>query len=246
VQFRLEMLEPLPGLLGRETRHDAEELIAAETYEQIVGSHVASESFDHVLNQLVAGVMAVLIVDGLETVNVHVRRDERFSRAVGAVNLALQILKSNAAPARAGQLVGSRLLAVEPGRLAITLPELTVDGGQRSVMFRAFAAERSQLATLGVVGTPHLQRPSTQQAVQPFTLKRCRVVGLGFLVAAGGEFVALLCRFVAVTCALVAAMRDQGLLGRQASTVRGCARVKPALMLGDCHATVCASTAGDC
>jgi endogenous inhibitor of DNA gyrase (YacG/DUF329 family) len=245
VQFSLEVLEPLPGLLGRETRHDAEEFIAPETYEEIVGAHVASESFDHVLNQLVAGVMAVLIVDGLETVNVHVRRDERFPRAVGAVNLALQILKPNAAPARAGQLVGSGLLAVEPGRLAITLTELAVDGGQRSVVFRTFAAERSQLATLDVVGTPDCQRPSAQQPVHPFTLERCRVVGLRLLVAAGSEFVALLCRLVAVASALVAAMRDQRLLGRPVRTVRGWASVKPALMLGDRHATVCDPTAGD-
>jgi hypothetical protein len=239
----LEVLEALPGLLGRQTGHDAEELIAAETYEQIVGAHVASESFDHVLNELVAGLMAVSIVDGLETINVHVRRNQRLSGAVGTVNLALQILKSNAAPARAGQLVGPGLLAVEPGRLAITLSEIAVDGGQRSVMFRAFAAERSQLATFDVVGTPHRQRPPTQQPVQPFTLERCRVVGLCLSVAARSELVSLLCRLVAVARALVAAMRDQGLPGRQ---VRGCARVKPALMLGDRHVIVCDSTAGGC
>lgn len=152
--------------------------------------------------------VAVLIVDGLETVNVHVGRDEGISRAVGTVNLALQVLESNAPSARAGQLVGPGLLAVKPGCLAITLSELAVDGGQRPVMFGALATERCLLETLYVVRAPH-HRPSIQQPVGAFKLKCCRVVGLCLLVTSGGELVALLGRPVAMACALVVAMRDQ-------------------------------------
>ncbi len=135
------MLEAVPGLLGRETGHYAQELIAAEAYEQVIGAHVVSQGLDDVLKKLVAGVVAVLIVDGLETVNVHIRGDEVLSRSTGSVNLALQVLKSNATPARTGQLVGPGVLAVAPGRLAITLSELAVDGGESTVVSRALAVE---------------------------------------------------------------------------------------------------------
>jgi hypothetical protein len=239
------VLEPLPGLLGRETGHDAQELIAAETYEQIVGAHVASESFDDVLKKLVAGLVSVLIVDGLETVDVHVGRNEGLSRAMSTVNLALQILKSYAPSARAGQLVGPGLLAVEPGCLAITLAELTVDGGQCPVVFGTFAAQRSLLAPRDVVCAPHHQTPSTQRLMGPFKFKCRRVVGLCLSVTSGRELVALLCCSVAVACALVTAMRDQGPIGRLICTIGGCARVKPALMLGGRHVSVCDSTVRD-
>lgn len=153
-----------------------------------------SESLDDVLKKPVAGVVAVLIVDGLETVNVHIRGDEVLSRSVGSVNLALQVLKSNAAPARTGQLVSPGVLAVAPGRLAIPLSKLAVDGGEGSVTFRALAIERSLLATLDVMCTPHCQRASTEWPIDVFKLERCRIVGVCLPVTSGGERVAFSCR----------------------------------------------------
>ena len=198
-----------------------------------------SESLDDVLKKLVAGVVAVLIVDGLETVNVHIRRDEVLSSPTGSVNLALQVLKSNAAAARTGQLVSPGVLAVAPGRLAITFSELAVDGGEGSVAFRALAIERRLLATLDVVCTAHCQRAPAEWLSDVFKLKRCRVVGVCLPVTSGGELIAFACRFVAVACALVAAMRDRRGLGRRVSMIRGGAGMKPLLMLGACHLAVC-------
>jgi hypothetical protein len=183
----------------------------------------------------------MLIVDSLEAVNVHVGGDELLSRPMGSVDLALQILESHAAPACTGELVSPGVLAVAPGRLAVTLSELAVDGSQRSVIFSALATERSLLATLCVVSTPYRQRASIQ-LIDVLELKCCRVVGVCLPVTSGGKLVALACRFVAVSCALVAPMRDRRRLGRRVS---GGARVKPALMLGAHHVAVCDSTAVD-
>jgi hypothetical protein len=235
----------MSGLLDRETGHYAQELVAAETHEQIVGAHIASESFDDVLKELVAGVVAVLVVDGLETVNIHIGGDEALSRPVGSVNLALQVLESNAAAARAGQLISPGMLAVAPRRLAVALSELTVDGGERSVVFCPLAAERSLLATLGVLNTPHRERASTQRPVDIVKPQCCRVLGVSLSVTSGGELVALPCRLVAVARALVAPMRNRRRLARRVSTIRAGVRVEPALMLGGRHVTVCDSTAID-
>jgi hypothetical protein len=222
------VLEPALCLLGGETGHHAQELVAAEAYEQIVGAHVLSERFDDVLEKLVAGMVAVLIVDGLQTVNVHVGGDEVLARPVGSVNLALQILESNAAPASTGQLISPSMLAVAPGRFAVPLSPLAVDGGQRSVILCALATERSLLATLGVVNSPHCQRASTQRPVDVVKLGCCRVFGVRLSVTTGRELVALSCRLVAVACTLIAAMRNRRGLGRRVS---GAAHVKSTLIL---------------
>jgi hypothetical protein len=105
------MRAPPPGLFGQDARHHAEKLVSAEAHQQIVRAHVASQSLHDVPQQRVAGPVAVLVIDGLQTIDVHVRRRESLARSTRPVDLALE-MQSHPASARAGQLLSPSELAV--------------------------------------------------------------------------------------------------------------------------------------
>jgi len=167
---------------------------------------VASEALGHVLQQLIAGVVAVLVVDRLQAVDVHVRGHQAFAGAAHVVDLALEILESDAAPARAGQLVGGGVLAVALGLLAVRLAELAVGPGEPAVTLRAYAIACGELATLKAAGAqlPQLQRALVDRLVAVLELEHLLVGDVGLAIPARCELVAFLCRFVALTGRLVA------------------------------------------
>jgi hypothetical protein len=159
------MLKPPPGLIGRDARHHAHKLVAADADQQIVGAHLASQPLNDVPQNLVADAVAVLVADCLQTSYVHVRRHESLARSARPVDLALKLLQPNPATVRAGQFISPGLLAVASGLLSIALPELPVNGGEMSITPRAFPAQRGPPAGREppLAQLPHPQRAPIQQ-----------------------------------------------------------------------------------
>jgi hypothetical protein len=182
------VLKASPRFIGTDARQYAQKLVAAEADEEVIGAHVASEAFNHVLKQLVAGVMAVLVVDGLQAVHVHVRGHEAPAGSVRAVDLALEVLEPDAAPARAGELVSRGVLAVPLGFLAIGLPELAIRPSECAVTLRALAAARSALATFQPARAQlvYPQRSAVQDLFAVLELEHGLIGDVGVAVTPGG------------------------------------------------------------
>ncbi len=103
MQFR-QRTEPVgPGHLGQDVAghplgiqrrldlgQQHHELIAAETAHRVAGAHRAPDPLRHRLEQLVAGIMAVAIVDLLEMVQVHEHQRQRLMLAAGKPQGLLQ------------------------------------------------------------------------------------------------------------------------------------------------------------
>lgn len=137
------------------------------------------------MQQLVAGLVAEPVVDLLELVHVDKRGHQALPGAARAVHVARQLLQPHPAAARAGQLVGSRLLAVARrllavpgGLLAVARGELPVASGPPAVVLRALA---------GLDGTApqllHSQGVLVIDGVAPIELQRRDVGDFGSLVA---------------------------------------------------------------
>jgi hypothetical protein len=64
------------SFLERRARHHAEELVAAEADDQVVGTQVIANRVDRGLEQLVAGGMSMRVVDRLQSHDVDIGDDE--------------------------------------------------------------------------------------------------------------------------------------------------------------------------
>src|SRR5215211_2038591 len=132
VQVYAEVLKAPAGLVRGDRQH-AEELIAAETDEQVVGAHVMSQSVGDAGEQLIPRGVALLIVDRLESVDVHKGGNERATFPPRALHLVLEFFEPDPSSPRAGQFVGCRLLELAHGLLAVLRGLLAVAGGLRAV-----------------------------------------------------------------------------------------------------------------
>ena len=61
----------LSSLVGGDVGERTEELVAAEAHQQVVRAHVPPEPVRDAAKHLVAGCVALLVVDGLEPIHVH-------------------------------------------------------------------------------------------------------------------------------------------------------------------------------
>ncbi len=169
---------------------------------------MAPKSGYHVLEQRVAGEVAVLGIDRFELVNVDERRHEALTGAARPVHFALQLLEPHAAPARAGEFVGPGLLAVTRCLLAVTRRLLAVTRGELAIAGRPFSILLSALASLGRAAAKllHSQGVLVIDSVAAGEVQRLTVGYLGRLVAKGCELVAVTGRVVTLLRCLVAKM----------------------------------------
>jgi hypothetical protein len=175
-----------------------------------------SEAVGHVAKQLVAGVVAMLVVDGFQVVHVHERRYEVSACPARAVDFALQFLKPDAPPAGTGQLVGPRVLAVVRRLFAVVR-------GLFAVVRGLFAVVRRALAALSCASTKVLHSPGVpiEEPGASVELERFLVANGGIVVAPRRELVALLCCVIALDGRLVAKASGLQPLARRFSAYGG-------------------------
>ncbi len=103
-----------------DVRHDHDEFVAAEARQQVVvAGHVGDPRGD-LFEQLVAGLVAVHVVDLLEVVDVEEQRRQHFLVARGFLELAREIRLQQVAVGQVGQrIVGRDLLQPRLDRLAL-------------------------------------------------------------------------------------------------------------------------------
>jgi hypothetical protein len=189
---------------------------------------MASEAVGHVAEQFVAGVVAVLVVDGLQVVHVHEGGYKVSARPARAVDFALKLLKPDAPPSGTSQLVGPSVRAVVRGLLAVARGLLPVARGLLAVKRRALAVVRRALAALNRAGTKLLHSqgvPVFEESGAAVELERFLVANGGIVVAPRRELVALLCRCVAPARCLVAKASSLQALSRRSSAYSGGSRV---------------------
>jgi hypothetical protein len=87
---------------------DDGELVAADAVAAVRGALRRADRRAERLEALVAGLVAVGIVDGLELVEVHEHERERLAGAPGALELAREVLLERAVVAQAGERVRHR------------------------------------------------------------------------------------------------------------------------------------------
>ena len=81
----------------------ADELVTAVTEDQVGGSQVGAERVGHLDQQLVAGCVALSVVDGLEAINIDEADHKWLLRAPGPCDLAIQRQEARAAAGHAGE-----------------------------------------------------------------------------------------------------------------------------------------------
>jgi hypothetical protein len=126
---------PLRLALGHVRQH-AQKLVATDSDHQIVGTHPTCKSGGHIVKQLIADAVTVLVVDRLHVVDIDERRHKASVRPPSALDLALRLLEANAAPARARELVDPGMLAVACRLLAILRGLLAITGGLLAIACR--------------------------------------------------------------------------------------------------------------
>ena len=208
-----EFVEAPPRLGGRDIWEGAQKLVAANAHHQIVGAHPACESGGHIAKQLIAGAVALLVVDGLQVVHVYEGRHKASVRPPCTLDFAPHLLEPDAAPAGAGELVDPRQLAVARGLLTVAPRLLAVVGGllavargELTIKCRAPAVVRGAPTTRGRAAAKLLntQRVSVKHPVAAIELERFLVADGGIVVALRREPVALLGSIVALACESVA------------------------------------------
>ena len=119
--------DPLGDLLGEErraVRQDHRELLAAEARDRVHRPDALAERDRHVLEDDVAGLVAVRVVDPLEVIDVDHEDERRLAGARDPVDLARQRQLEVAPVGQAGQRIAARELAqavdhrLQPGRVA--------------------------------------------------------------------------------------------------------------------------------
>jgi hypothetical protein len=200
-------VEAPPRLGGRDIREGAQKFVAADAHDQVVGAHPARESAGHIAKQVIAGAVAVLVVDGLEVVHVDERHHKTSVRPPRALDFALQLLETDTAPTGTGELVDPGQLAVARGLRAVAPRLLAVVGGllavargELTITRRAHALVRGALLAHGHAAAKLLntQRVPGKQPLARIEHHRLLVADGGVVVALRRELVALLGRLVAL------------------------------------------------
>ena len=107
-QISRHLVKPLPSSFDVAARKRAEKLVASVSDDKVVRSQLGSQRQRHVPEQLVAGSVALNVVDGLEAVDVDERENESPIRAPCPVNLPLEIDEATAASKCSGQDIYAR------------------------------------------------------------------------------------------------------------------------------------------
>ena len=139
VQLRAELVEAPSSLDGRDVGKRTEELVAADSHEQVVGPHVLPERVRDRAQHLVPGRVTPLVVHGLKPIHVHEGGDEVVALPPGALHLGVQLVKAHPPPPGAGQLIRSSLVAVMSGPTAVACPVLAILYGVPAVQARLLA-----------------------------------------------------------------------------------------------------------
>jgi hypothetical protein len=128
-QVSLHFVKPALSTFDVAARKRAEELVASVADDKVVGPQAGSQRHRHFAEQLVAGSVALHVIDRLETVDVDEGENESPSRATGPVDLPLQIDQPPATLKRSGQDINACLLAVAGGLVAVARGFDAVAGG---------------------------------------------------------------------------------------------------------------------
>jgi hypothetical protein len=168
------------------------------------------EALRHCAQQLVAGAVAVRVIDCFEAVRVDICGYQVLARSPGAGDFALELLQPDAAPVGAGQLVGRGVISVLLGLLAVTRAKLAVTRGLPAVAPGALTVKRCALGDLPPTPAEllHSQRVHVGDPVAGVKLERSLIGTLGIAVALRRELIALLGRQVALARRFVAQLSD--------------------------------------
>ena len=191
---RSEISKAPPGVLETDVRDRAQELVAAEPNHEIVGPHVEAKQGRHLAKQVVAGAVALFVVDRLEPIHIDVDGHEAHLLSPRTLHLMLQLLKPDPASPHACQLV-------HPGVIAIVSGLCPVTGGLLPVKRRPLAVARRPRPIGGctVAGRPRMRakildskRVPVVEVLLVVECGRVLVTALSQLVVQRGEFVASL------------------------------------------------------
>ena len=100
-----QLLGQLPRALCGGVAQHHEELFAAVAPHDILRANTAADHVHHTAQYLIAGQMAMRVVDVLEEVNVHHHHGQRLPRADGPAHIAVQCGDDGAAVGYARQFV---------------------------------------------------------------------------------------------------------------------------------------------
>ncbi|SBW00869.1 hypothetical protein KL86APRO_11350 [uncultured Alphaproteobacteria bacterium] len=129
-------------------RQENAELVAAETVGEVRGAAGAVEACRHLAQRGVARLMPVGVVELLEAVEIEEHQDERHVLALGAGQLAPQVLVKRAVVAEVGERVAAGLLLKLAGALVdhlfeavgialkVVFPRLHLDRDREQIGFR--------------------------------------------------------------------------------------------------------------
>jgi hypothetical protein len=129
----------------------ADELVAADTSDHVVGTQASSEGVGHGDEQRVARSMTPGVVRRFEAIYVDIRSDQLSAYALSAIDLAHDGCQSGAAAAYPGQLVGPGIFAVPGSLSAIFRGNLAVEAALCAIVRRHLAVvDRSDPAVRGI------------------------------------------------------------------------------------------------
>ena len=140
----------------RAVRQDHRELLAAEARHRVHRPDALAERDRHVLEDDVAGLVAVRVVDALEVIDVDHQHERRLAGARDAVDLARQRQLEVAPVGQAGERIAARELAqavdhrLQPGLVAGAAPVRQRVTRLLQQLQRAVEAERGSIAERGV------------------------------------------------------------------------------------------------
>lgn len=141
--------ETTTSLLRRGVAERADELVASDAHDRVVGAKVPLDRPDHVAEQRVAGCVALAVVDLLEPVHVDVGQHETSVPVPGAVDLAPERDRSELAAVGAGEVVVLCLIERGPSTLAVARGGSTIRPGLLTIGCRMLAIDGSLISIGG-------------------------------------------------------------------------------------------------
>jgi len=164
----------MPSGVDIAARERAQKLVASEADNNVVRSQLGSQRQRHVAEQLVAGCVALNIVDGLEAVDIDEREHELPVRAACPVNLPLESGQATATSERSGQDIDACLVAVAGSLVAVARCAFAGQGCQLVMADRALRGRAGTFLGRAVafLGRAVALRGTLPVLCGPFTITR--------------------------------------------------------------------------